>query len=41
MKNSIILTIAFVRSILFFTFHLSDDIVRGIEPGSCLSLSSG
>ena len=27
------LTIASLLSILFFTFHLADDIVRGMEPG--------
>ena len=27
------LTIASLLSILFFTFHLADDIVRGFEPG--------
>ena len=33
MKHTVMLTITSLLSILFFTFHLSDDIVRGIEPG--------
>lgn len=33
MKHNITLTIASLLSILFMTFHLSEDIVRGIEPG--------
>jgi hypothetical protein len=33
MKRSVVLTIASLISILFFTFHISDDIVRGFEPG--------
>ena len=48
MKHSVMLTIASLLSILFFTFHLADDIVRGFEPGGlsnlvagCSSLSSG
>ena len=36
MKNNILLTIASVLSILFMTFHLTDDIVRGMEPGRLL-----
>jgi hypothetical protein len=28
------LTIASLLSILFMTFHLTDDIVRGMEPGT-------
>ena len=31
MKHSVMLTIASLLSILFFTFHLADDIVRGIR----------
>jgi hypothetical protein len=38
MKNNITLTIASVLSILFITFHLTDDIVRGMEPGKLLDL---
>ena len=33
MNNNVLLTITSLLSILFMTFHLSDDIVRGFEPG--------
>ena len=33
MKDNISLTIASLLSILFTTFHLTDDVVRGMEPG--------
>jgi hypothetical protein len=33
MKHTVTLTIMSLLSILFFTFHVADDIVRGIEPG--------
>jgi membrane-bound ClpP family serine protease len=33
MKHSVMLTITSLLSILFMTFHLTDDIVRGMEPG--------
>ena len=33
MKRNLMLTIASLLSILFLTFHLSDDIVRGFEKG--------
>jgi hypothetical protein len=33
MKQSVTLTITSLLSILLATFHLSDDIVRGFEPG--------
>ena len=33
MKHPLPLTITSLLSILLFTFHLSDDIVRGFEPG--------
>jgi len=39
MKESTILTITSLLSILFFTFHLSDDIVRGFEPGGFKNVS--
>jgi hypothetical protein len=32
-KHNVILTIASLLSILFMTFHLTDDVVRGMEPG--------
>jgi len=34
MKQNVTLTIASLLSILFMTFHLTDDIVRGMEPGT-------
>ena len=33
MKHSVLLTITSLLSILFLSFHLSDEIVRGLEPG--------
>ncbi len=39
MKRSVILTVTSLLSILFFTFHLSDDIVRGFEPGGFRNIS--
>ena len=33
MKHKLLLTITSLLSILFMTFHLSEDVVRGIEPG--------
>lgn len=33
MKDNVMLTVTSLLSILFMTFHLSDDIVRGFEPG--------
>ena len=38
MKKNVMLTIASLLSILFLTFHLTDDIVRGMEPGTLSSL---
>jgi hypothetical protein len=38
MKHNILLVIASMLSILFMTFHLTDDIVRGMEPGTLLDL---
>ena len=32
MKHNVILTIASLLSILFGTFHLADDIARGMSP---------
>jgi hypothetical protein len=40
MKPKVMLTIASLLSILFFTFHLSDDIVRGMEPGKLTNLTA-
>jgi hypothetical protein len=39
MKRSVMLTITSLISILLFTFHLCDDIVRGIEPGGPKNIS--
>ncbi len=39
MKRNVMLTIASLLSILFFTFHLADDIVRGMEPGKLTNLT--
>jgi hypothetical protein len=38
MKPNVMLTTASLLSIVFFTFHLADDIVRGIEPGKLTNL---
>ena len=40
MKHNLMLTIASFLSILFFTFHLAGDIVRGIEPGTLTNLTA-
>lgn len=38
MKHSVMLTIASLFSILLLTFHLSDDIFRGMEKGGLSNL---
>jgi hypothetical protein len=38
MKNSSMLTITSLLLLLFLTFHLADDIVRGFEPGGLSNL---
>jgi len=38
MKNSVLLTISSLLLLLFLTFHLADDIVRGFEPGGLSNL---
>src|SRR5579864_3544910 len=38
MRHNLMLTIASLLSILFLTFHLTDDIVRGMEPGTLSNL---
>src|ERR1700685_4393467 len=38
MKQNVTLTIASLLSILFMTFYLADDIVRGREPGTLFDL---
>jgi hypothetical protein len=39
MKQNVMLTIASLLSILFLTFHLADDIVRGFEKGGLSTLT--
>ena len=39
MNRTMILTITSLLSILLMTFHLSDDIVRGFEPGGFKNVS--
>ena len=41
MKHSVLLTVASLLSILLFTLHLADDIVRGFEPGGLSNLVGG
>ncbi|MFL6253651.1 MAG: hypothetical protein ACJ74T_01385 [Pyrinomonadaceae bacterium] len=41
MKHSSMLTIASLLSVLLFSFHLADDIVRGMEPGGVNNLVGG
>src|SRR5690242_6535363 len=38
MRRSSILVIASLLSILFMTIHMTDDIVRGMEPGTLFDL---
>ena len=38
MRQNVALTIASLLSILFMTLHLTDDIVRGMEPGTLFDL---
>ena len=38
MKQNVTLTIASLLSILFMTLHTTDDIVRGMEPGTLFDL---
>ena len=40
MKHSVMLTITSLLSILFFTFHLTDDILRGFEKGGVSNLTA-
>jgi hypothetical protein len=39
MNRNVMLTITSLISILLFTFHLSDDIVRGFEPGGVKNIT--
>ena len=38
MKENVLLTIASLLTILFATFHLADDVARGMSPGGLLNL---
>ncbi len=38
MKENVLLTIASLLTILFGTFHLADDVARGMSPGGLLNL---
>jgi hypothetical protein len=38
MKNNVMLAIGSLLSILFFTFHHADDVVRGMAPGGLSNL---
>ena len=38
MRRNVILMIASLLSILFMTIHMTDDIVRGMEPGTLFDL---
>lgn len=40
MRHGVTLTVASLLSVLLFTFHLADDIVRGIEPGTVSNLTA-
>src|SRR2546422_1447696 len=40
MKPNVMLTIASLLSVLFFTFHLTDDIVHGMEKGGVSNLTA-
>jgi hypothetical protein len=40
MKHGRSLTIMSLLSIVFFSFHLADDIVRGFEPGTLTNLTA-
>ena len=41
MKHNVTLTITSLLSLLFLTLHLTDDIVRGMEPGGLSNLIGG
>lgn len=38
MKHGSMLTVASLLSVLLFTFHMADDIARGMEPGTVSNL---
>ena len=39
MKHNLLLTITSLLSLLLFTFHMSEDVVRGMEPGGYKNLA--
>ena len=41
MKHNPLLTITSLLSLLLFTFHMSEDVVRGMEPGGLSNLIGG
>jgi hypothetical protein len=41
MNPNVMLTITSLLSVLLFTVHLTDDIVRGMEPGGVQNLIGG
>jgi hypothetical protein len=41
MKDNVMLTITSLLSLLLLTFHLTDDIVHGFEPGGLSNLIGG
>jgi hypothetical protein len=40
MKNDTLLTVTSLLSIVLMTFHLTDDVVRGFEPGELKNLTA-
>ena len=40
MKHNVMLTVASLLTVLFLTFHLADDIVRGFERGGVSNLTA-
>lgn len=40
MKQSVLLTISSMLSVLFFSLHVADDIIRGFEKGGLWNLSA-
>jgi len=40
MRRNLVLTITSLLSVLFLTFHIADDIVRGFEKGQLWNLSA-
>ena len=39
MKHNVTLTVTSLLSVLFLAFHLTDDIVRGFEPGGVANMT--